>query len=280
MKKLPEGNNKEGIRMTQIEKLQKLNNYLLSEMPQYRQQAAELDNDEASQFRLFRSLVNVRMPKEASREFLDLQDDFLHMAIREKEVIYPKMLRPVSDDLFLWQGDITTLAADAIVNAANSGMLGCFCPCHGCIDNAIHTYAGVQLRLSCAELMKNQGYEEPTGQAKITPAFNLPSNNVIHTVGPIVSGCLTDKDCELLASCYYSCLTLADKYSCESIAFCCISTGEFHFPNDRAAEIAINTVRKYKIDNSSKIKVIFNVFKKFDYDIYRDLLGKYSKAEK
>mgnify|MGYP004524758729 FL=1 len=182
-------------------------------------------------------------------------------------------LTPIQPDIYLWQGDITTLKCDAIVNAANNQMLGCFCPNHGCIDNAIHTFAGVQLRLDCAELMKKQGHEEPTGQAKITPAYNLPCRFVIHTVGPIVYGRLTDKDCELLRSCYRSCLKVADENSLKSIAFCCISTGEFHFPNERAAEIAIDTVKKYKAETQSEIKVIFNVFKDTDYKIYRELLG-------
>ena len=151
-------------------------------------------------------------------------------------------------------------------------MLGCFCPNHGCIDNAIHTYAGVQLRLACAELMNKQGYEEPTGSAKITPAFNLPCRYVLHTVGPIIQNRLTQQDCKLLASCYRSCLELAEKCGIKSIAFCCISTGEFHFPNDKAAEIAIQTINNYKEKTQSKIDVIFNVFKETDYNIYRELL--------
>lgn len=151
-------------------------------------------------------------------------------------------------------------------------MLGCFCPCHSCIDNAIHTYAGVQLRLACAEIMLEQVNDEETGKAKITPAFNLPCSYVLHTVGPIVSGRLKEKDKELLASCYRSCLELADLYNIESIAFCCISTGEFHFPNDEAAQIAVSTVKKYMQNKHSKVKVIFNVFKDVDYKIYRKLL--------
>ena len=140
-------------------------------------------------------------------------------------------------------------------------------------DRCIHTYAGVQLRLRCAELMKGQGYEEPTGQAKITPAYNLPCQYVIHTVGPIVQGRLTKRHCKLLASCYRSCLKLADENDVKSIAFCCISTGVFLFPNDKAAEIAVQTVREYKTETGSQIEVIFNVFKDADYQIYRDLLG-------
>ena len=152
-------------------------------------------------------------------------------------------------------------------------MLGCFCPNHGCIDNAIHTFSGVQLRLTCAELMKEQGHEEETGTAKITPAYNLPCKYVLHTVGPIITGRLREKDKQLLASCYRSCLELAEQNGLKSIAFCCISTGEFHFPNDKAAEIAIQTVKEYRKQTNSQIEVIFNVFKETDYEIYRELLG-------
>ena len=172
------------------------------------------------------------------------------------------------------------MRCDAIVNAANSQMLGCFYPCHGCIDNAIHTFAGVQLRLACAELMRRQGHEEQTGQAKITSAYNLPSRYVIHTVSPIVRGNLTEKDKNLLASCYRSCLETAEENHLKSIAFCCISTGEFHFPNDKAAEIAINTVKTYLQETHSNMEVIFNVFKDKDYQIYRDLLRTDGKTEK
>ena len=181
-------------------------------------------------------------------------------------------LEPVYGDLYLWQGDITRLQCCAIVNAANSGMTGCYQPCHNCIDNCIHTYAGVQLRLKCAEIMAEQGYAEPTGQAKITPAYNLPCEYVIHTVGPIVQGKLAQEHCALLESCYRSCLKLADENGVGSIAFCCISTGVFMFPNDKAAEIAVDTVRKYKTETGSKIEVVFNVFKEQDERIYRELL--------
>lgn len=249
--------------------------YLITELKKENRQYADLQvpSDAAEQKILLRSLFNVRMPKAASDEFLKIQDEYLREETRQKGVTDLAVITPVCPDIYLWQGDITTLKCDAVVNAANSQMLGCFCPNHGCIDNAIHTYAGVQLRFDCAELMKKQGCEEPTGQAKITPAYNLPCRFVIHTVGPIVCGRLTDKDCELLRSCYRSCLKLADENNLKSIAFCCISTGEFHFPNKRAAEIAIDTVKKYKAETQSKIKVIFNVFKDTDYKIYRELLG-------
>ena len=174
--------------------------------------------------------------------------------------------------LYLWQGDITTLAADAIVNAANSRMLGCFVPCHGCIDNAIHTAAGVRLRLECARMMALAPGEEPPGWARITNAHNLPCKYVLHTVGPIIRGAVTPRDRALLASCYRSCLDLAARHGCRSVAFCCISTGEFHFPGELAAQIAIQTVRAWQRQNPDKIEVIFNVFKDSDREIYRHLL--------
>ena len=257
--------------MTQSER----RTYLITELKKENRQYAKLPvpSDTAQQKLLLRALFNVRMPIAANEEFLKIQDEYLREETRLKGVTDISALTPIQSDIYLWQGDITTLRCDAIVNAANSRLLGCFCPNHGCIDNAIHTYAGVQLRLACAELMKKQGHEEPTGQAKITPAYNLPCRFVIHTVGPIVSGRLTDKDCELLSSCYLSGLKLADENNLKSIAFCCISTGEFHFPNDRAAEIATDTVKKYKAETQSEIKVIFNVFKDTEYKIYRELLG-------
>lgn len=227
---------------------------------------------EEDQFGYFRALVNVRMPKAVSKEFLDLQDAYLQEALRDRGITDIADLKPIAPDLYLWKGDITTLKCDGIVNAANSQMLGCFCPNHYCIDNAIHTFAGVQLRLACAELMKAQGREEETGQAKITSAYNLPSKYVLHTVGPIVCGPLTEKHESELADCYRSCLELADKNGLQSLAFCCISTGEFHFPNERAAEIAVHTVTDYKRQRKSKIKVIFNVFKEVDHDVYARLL--------
>lgn len=256
--------------MTQKEKRIYLIRELLKEQPRYRD--IEIPENEQEQKRLLRSLFNVRMPQAASREFLEVQDAYLQTETVEKGITNLSDLQPLQDGLYLWKGDITTLRCDAIVNAANSQMLGCFCPCHGCIDNAIHTYAGIQLRAACAELMNEQGHEEGTGKAKITPAYNLPCRYVLHTVGPIVYGRLTEKDKEQLASCYRSCLELAEQNHISSVAFCCISTGEFHFPNDKAAEIAIQTVKEFKQQTNSKIEVIFNVFKQMDYEIYRDLL--------
>lgn len=228
---------------------------------------------ESQKPKFFRALVNVRMPKAASKEFLRLQDEYLQAELRKKGITDIANLKPIVPDIYLWRGDITTLKCDGIVNAANSQMLGCFYPCHNCIDNAIHTFSGVQLRLECAEIMQSQGYEEPTGKAKITNAYNLPCKCVLHTVGPIVYGELTDRNESELASCYRSCLELADKKGLQSLAFCCISTGEFHFPNERAAQIAIRTVAEYKRLTQSNIKIIFNVFNEVDYDIYARLLG-------
>ncbi|MDE7162494.1 MAG: protein-ADP-ribose hydrolase [Clostridia bacterium] len=232
----------------------------------------ELPQGEYAQKRLLRALFNVREPKAASSEFLRIQDEYLQEELRGKGITDIADLSPVAPDVYLWKGDITTLKCDGIVNAANSQMLGCFCPNHGCIDNAIHTFAGVQLRRECAEIMRAQGREEGTGQAKITKAYNLPCKYVLHTVGPIVYGKLTERHENRLADCYRSCLALADKNGLQSVAFCCISTGEFHFPNEKAAGIAVRTVEEYKRQTGSAIKVIFNVFKECDYEIYARLL--------
>ena len=217
--------------------------------------------------------MNVRMPDKISEEFLRVQDEYLKEEISHKGITDYTSLPQVKKDLYLWQGDITTLKCDAIVNAANKKMLGCFVPCHKCIDNAIHTYSGVQLRLECAEIMRKQGRDEKTGSAKLTPAYNLPCKYIIHTVGPIVRGGISKHDEELLESCYRSCLELAQKYSLKSIAFCCISTGEFHFPHGEAAEIAVKTVEDFLQADTSIRRVIFNVFTDTDLTIYRKLLG-------
>jgi len=249
--------------------------YLISELKKEdsRYDGLTVPHAAAEQKTLLRALLNVRMPKPAGTDFLRIQDEYLKEETRRKGITDIESLNPIQPDIYLWQGDITTLKCDAVVNAANSALLGCFCPNHGCIDNAIHTFAGIELRLECNDIMRSQGHPEDIGRAKITPAFNLPSKYVIHTVGPTVCGGLTQKDCEQLRSCYRSCLETADENRLKNIAFCCISTGEFHFPNDAAAEIAIDAVREYKAKTKSKIKVIFNVFKDTDYKIYSKLLG-------
>lgn len=257
--------------MTQPERRTYLIKELLKEKPEYRDM--ELPKSETDQKKLLRSLFNVRMPKAASREFLEVQDAYLQTEIEKKGITDFKDLTPIQEGIYLWKGDITTLRCDAIVNAANSQMLGCFCPCHGCIDNAIHTFSGMQLRAACVELMREQNHDEETGKAKITAAYNLPCKYVLHTVGPIVQGGLTKTDKEQLAACYRSCLELAESSGIKSVAFCCVSTGEFHFPNDKAAEIAVQTVREYQRQTGGDIEVIFNVFKQIDYEIYRELLG-------
>ena len=264
--------------MNQTERRLYLLQALLSERPEYRDWTIPQNADE--QRRLLRGLMNVRPPRLCGEELLRVQDAYLQQLLAERGVTDADDLSPVQPGMYLWQGDITTLKCDAIVNAANSGMTGCYAPNHRCIDNAIHTYAGMQLRLACAELMERQGHEESTGQAKLTSAYNLPCRYVLHTVGPIVSGRLTERDCALLQSCYQSCLTLAAAQGLESVAFCCISTGEFHFPNDRAAEIAVGTVREFLKQETSIKKVIFNVFKDCDREIYERLLQAAGTAEK
>lgn len=259
--------------MTQIDRLDYLIAYLLREDNPHGKQA--LPQDANSKKRLLRGLLNVRPPKACTAEFLQIQDEYLQAETAAKGVTDAATLPTIPGDkrLAIWQGDITTLAIGAIVNAANSGMLGCFCPNHGCIDNVIHTFSGVQLRAACAELMRAQGHEEATGTAKITPAYNMPCDYVLHTVGPIIRGILTAADCNLLASCYSTCLRIAAERGVDSIAFCCISTGEFHFPNQTAAEIAVKTVKEFLSTNTTIKKVIFNVFKEVDYILYRELLG-------
>ncbi len=227
---------------------------------------------------LLRSLMNVRMPSHLPDELMAIQDNELSQQRIEKGVVTLDEIpvSPLDPRLRLWQGDITRLLVDAIVNAANSQMLGCFVPMHRCIDNAIHSAAGMQLREECDLIMRAQGHEEPTGQAKITRGYNLPAPWVIHTVGPIVYGEYpTDKDCRLLEDCYRNCLLLASEKRLKSIAFCCISTGEFRFPQDKAAEIAVSTVRNYleSYPSTSLETVIFDLFKDSDNYIYKELLG-------
>ena len=257
--------------MNQSERRLFLIQSLLRERPSCQKQI--IPTDAERQKILLRGLMNVRNPHPISPEFLEIQDTYLWEETAQKGITDIRDLPPLQPGLYLWQGDITTLKCDAIVNAANSGLTGCYIPNHRCIDNAIHTYAGVELRLACEAIIKAQGHPEPTGRAKITPAFNLPCKYVLHTVGPIIGSQVTGRDKSLLASCYRSCLELAAIYDLESVAFCCISTGEFHFPNNLAAEIAVSTVKEFLKQQTSVKKVIFNVFKDIDRQIYRRLLG-------
>lgn len=258
--------------MTQEERRIYLIRELQHEMPQYENLA--IPDTEDQQWRLLRSLFNVRPPYPASKDFLKVQDEYLSEMIRQRGITVACDLPRVKNDpkITLWQGDITTLRCDAIVNAANSALLGCWQPCHSCIDNIVHSLSGVELRIKCNEIMQAQGHEEETGTAKITPAYNLPCKYVLHTVGPIISGPLQKSDCDLLAGCYQSCLELAVENGLKSVAVCCISTGVFHFPNDKAAEIAVRTVTSFLDTWKEDIRVIFNVFKDVDLHIYQTLL--------
>ena len=257
--------------MDHAEKRKYLINWLLDENGEYK--GMEIPEEETEQKRLLRGLMNVRMPGNASEDFLKVQDEYLKEALAERGVVDIAELPEIEPGIILWQGDITRLKCDAITAAANEGCTGCYSPNHNCIDNVIHTYAGIQLRKKCGDLMRIQGHPEPTGRAKITPAYNLPSKYVLHTVGPIVQGRLTKEHERLLASCYKSCMEMAAENHLESIAFCCISTGVFMFPNKRAAEIAVETVREFLKKDTSIKKVIFNVFKDEDLRIYQQLLG-------
>lgn len=261
---------KVGKRMNQEKRLDMLIDYLASENPTVDVETRGMDE----KIDIFRSLCNVRPPTKVSDEFLRMQDAFLAEWNGSRRITRVEDLQEIERQLYLWQGDITCLAVDAIVNAANSDFIGCMQPNHHCIDNIIHTRAGVQLRLECAEMIREQGRKEAMGKAKITKGYNLPASYVIHTVGPYIDhkGVTPLKE-QLLESSYKSCLAVADEKGLSSIAFCCISTGEFNFPNERAAEIAIDSVKKYIAKTDTDIAVIFNVFTDKDAHIYKQLLG-------
>ena len=259
--------------MNQNDRREYLIEELLKEEPQYAKM--RVPENEGEQKRLLRSLMNIRPPRPISDKVLEIQDEYLREEVAARGITDSAALPAAALDsrLVLWRGDITTLKIDAIVNAANSALRGCFVPCHSCVDNIIHSVSGMQLRMECDRLMNEQGYDEPTGRAKITPAYSLPCRFVLHTVGPIVAGTLTKTHCRQLADCYRSCLELAADKGLKSIAFCCISTGEFHFPREKAAEIAVRTVVDFLRTDERLERVVFNVFKQEDYDIYRELLG-------
>lgn len=245
--------------------------YLIDE----RGENIDVPDDFSSKRALLRSLMNVRPPMKISDEFIKVQDEFLSLETLNKDLTSVGDIDEIKGKMMLWQGDIITLKVDAIVNAANSKLLGCFIPQHNCIDNIIHSSAGVQLREECNRIMQLQDCDEDVGKAKITSAYNLPSKHVIHTVGPAIpyGSMPSDANRGELASCYKSCLDIATANNLESIAFCCISTGVFNFPQDLAAEIAIDTVEEYLKDNETTLKhVIFNVFTDESYMIYKKLL--------
>lgn len=262
--------------MDRSENIRSVLRTLLDERPEYADW--QIPDSLPERQRMMRALLNVRPPHPVSEDLIKAQDRELQRQLTDKGIVALSEIIPCRMDerLRLWQGDITRLQVDAIVNAANSSLLGCFVPMHRCIDNAIHSAAGVQLRLACDRLMQAQGHPEPTGQAKITDGYNLPARYVLHTVGPIVRDVEpTPRQEQQLVDCYRSCLALADAHDLQSIAFCCISTGEFGFPQRRAAEIAVSTVRAY-LDATGTTginSVIFNVFKDEDLSIYRNLLS-------
>ncbi|MEE0940188.1 protein-ADP-ribose hydrolase [Methanobrevibacter sp.] len=245
--------------------------YLIDE----RDEIIDVPDDYNSKKMLLRSLMNVRLPSKLSDEFLEVQDEFLTSETLNKTLTSVDEIAEVKDRIMLWQGDITTLKVDAIVNAANSKLLGCFIPHHNCIDNVIHSAAGLQLREECSKIMEVQDSDEEVGRAKITGAYNLPSKHVIHTVGPAIPQGMEpcDEDKRNLANCYKSCLDIASYNKLQSIAFCCISTGVFNFPQVLAAKIAVSTVEEYLDNNETSLNhVVFNVFTDTDYLIYKKLL--------
>lgn len=267
--------------MTRIEQINFLIEKLISEMPEYKKEARMCPSDLVPRRNMLRGLMNVRPPMPLDDDFCKIQDELLIAERNEKGIIHFKDL-PASrknKQIILWQGDITRIDTDAIVNAANSALLGCFVPGHYCIDNAIHSFAGLQLRDACNEIMKKKGHLEETGKAEITAGYNLPAKYIIHTVGPVVQS-FNDSNKNMLALCYKNCIELASTHcdntgekDIHSIAFCCISTGVFHFPNKDAAEIAVKTVEEFIAKTGSNIIVVFNVFKNEDYEIYQKLLN-------
>ncbi len=268
--------------MTQNERLDLLVEEFKEDSVQYRN--LETPGDTEGKKRILRSLMNIRMPKTMPAAVLRVQDEYLQERVKENGIVTPDEIPTIAengsrhafaDKLSIWQGDITRLAVDVIVNAANSRMLGCFVPMHTCIDNCIHTFAGIQLRAECDRQMRKlraeygPDYEQPTAIPMLTDGYNLPAKKVVHIVGPIVEGRLT-KDLEQdLADCYKNTLDLCLENGLKSVAFCCISTGVFHFPNARAAEIAVKTVTEWlKAHPLAMERVIFNVFKDEDKAYY------------
>ncbi len=237
-------------------------------------------NDTPGKRQLLRSLMNIRMPKSLPEDILDVQNEYLAERSKEKGIVRLSDIPVICDGLSLWQGDITRLAVDAIVNAANAQMLGCFIPMHACIDNCIHTYAGVQLRAECARQMSRlrhihgNNYEQPTAVPMLTDAYNLPARKVIHIVGPVVRHQLTPELEQALSDCYEHVLDMCRENGLSTVAFCCISTGVFHFPGRKAARIAVNAVRRWMAAHPGGVeRVIFNVFKNEDKMFYEEFLS-------
>ena len=264
-------------KMTQNGRLDYLVEEFKADSVQYKD--LQTPKDTEGKRRILRSLMNVRMPRKMDEAVLAVQDEYLQERIRENGIVELADIHVIRGGMSIWQGDITRLAVDAIVNAANSQMLGCFVPMHTCIDNCIHTFAGVQLRAECARQMEQlksrygRDYEQPTALPMLTDAYNLPARKVIHIVGPIVQGRLTTSLENDLAACYRNTLDMCLENGLKSVAFCCISTGVFHFPNKRAAEIAVQTVTGWLSEHPGGMeRVIFNVFKDEDKAYYEQLL--------
>lgn len=251
-----------------MNKLDYLLRYLLKEKPIVN----SIPNNDEEKKNLWRTLCNIREPKAISNEFIKIEDEFLQEELKSKNVTNADNIK-ANNRISLWQGDITKLKIDCIINAANSQGLGCFQPLHNCIDNQIQTYAGIQMRLECNEYMKTINYNLPTGEAFITKGYNLPSKYVIHTVGPIIQFRVTQKEEKELSDCYINSLKLAIEKGIKTVAFPCISTGVFRFPKDKACEIAIKSVKEFVKENKTIEKVIFNVFSDEDYNIYCKNLG-------
>lgn len=273
---------------TQEERLDYLLEQMKEDLVEYRN--VELPESYEGRRKALRAFMNIRIPKKIPEAILSVQDELLTEEAKEKGIIelrnIPTIKRkygsihPFANKISVWKGDITRLKVGAIVNAANSQMLGCFIPCHKCIDNAIHSAAGMQLREECHEIMQKKRmrygrtYEEPTGKALLTKGYNLPADYVIHTVGPIVDFRLTEELCEELKSCYQSVLKCALENEIRSVAFCCISTGEYRFPNEMAANIAVETVSEFLEKHHEKFdRIIFNVFKEIDLELYKNRLA-------
>lgn len=265
-----------------MEKIDYLIDYLLKEKREVK--LDRLPQTEEEKKKVFRSLCNIREPGKISNEFLKVQDEYLQEELKNKNVTDVKDIKTIntsiknSDKMCLWKGDITTLKIDAIVNAANSRGLGCFIPCHKCIDNQIHTFSGIELRNECDEIMKEKNYYLPTGEAFITKGYNLPAKYVIHTVGPIVYGEVTKKEEDELINAYTNSLELAKEHKIRTIAFPCISTGEFRFPKDMAVKYAFLAVEKFLDENRDSFdKIVFNVFSEEDSEIYESYIKQNSR---
>lgn len=267
-----------------MEKLDFLIDYLLKENKEIKLKDMPKTSEEKAN--LWRALCNIRNAKPISAEYLKVQDEYLQERLEETQLTNVENIKSIKETysktnlenankICLWQGDITKLKIDAIVNAANSQGLGCFQPLHNCIDNQIQTFSGIQMRLECDKYMKKIGYNLPTGKAFITNGYNLPSKYVIHTVGPIINFEVSNEDKKLLKDCYINSLKIASEKGLKTIAFPCISTGIFRFPKELAVMCAFQGINEFLRDNKNSLeKIIFNVYGEEDFDIYDQFIRK------